>query len=70
MKGSTKTYVYKKYLLCSTKYVLMKKGCQYIYIYIYGHTLPVESTGLLSKIFISHPKSVILMKLVKHHNDF
>ena len=25
----------RKYLLCSTKFVLMKKCCQYIYIYIY-----------------------------------
>ena len=30
-----KKYVDKKWLLCSTKYVLMKKCCQYIYIYIY-----------------------------------
>ena len=35
MKGSTRKYVDRKYLLCSTKFVLMKKCCQYIYIYIY-----------------------------------
>ena len=35
MKGSTKKYVDKKCLLGSTKYVLIKKCCQYIYIYIY-----------------------------------
>ena len=33
---NNKKYVDKKFLLCSTKYVLMKKYCQYnIYIYIY-----------------------------------
>ena len=35
MKGSTRKYVDKNYLLCSTKYVLMKKCCQNIHIYIY-----------------------------------
>ena len=35
MKGSTRKYVDRKCLLYSTKFVLMKKCCQYIYIYIY-----------------------------------
>ena len=34
MKGSTRKYVDRKCQLCSTKFVLMKKCCQYIYIYI------------------------------------
>ena len=33
--------------------------CMYIYIYIY--TLPIKSIWLPSKIFISHPKSVIFI---------
>ena len=35
MKGSTRKYVNRKYLLYSTKFVLMEKCCHYIYIYIY-----------------------------------
>ena len=41
MKGSTRKYVDRKCLLCSTKVVSMKKCCQnihYIYIYIYIYT--------------------------------
>ena len=39
MKGSTRKYVDRKCLLCSTKFVLMKKCCQYIYIYDHSQTV-------------------------------
>ena len=43
MKGSTRKYVDRKYLLCSTKFV-------YIYIYIYMHN-PVEKIEHISELF-------------------
>ena len=37
MKGSTRKYVDRKCLLCSTKFVLMKKCCQNIHIQAYKY---------------------------------
>ena len=46
---SRRKYVDRKYLLCSTKFVLMKKCCQNIHIYIHIYIVHILATSFVNK---------------------
>ena len=57
-----KKYVDKKCLLCSMKYVLMKKCCQNIHIYIYDESKWINQCNIMAEGFRFMPLGLFKLR--------